>query len=70
MAVIFTYTQVVWALLLISLILLQPGRSGLSSIFGGGGEFYATKRGVEKLIFSVTIITAILFAANSLLLVL
>jgi len=49
--------------LLIVAILLQARGSGLSSIFGGGGEFYQTRRGLEKKIFIATIILAVIFLA-------
>ena len=53
--------QVVISVLLIAGVLLQSRGSGLSSIFGGGGEFFQTKRGLEKGIFIATIILAIIF---------
>ncbi len=53
--------QTVLALLLIFLIVLQNRGAGLGSAWGGGGEFYGTRRGVEKIIFRATILTAGLF---------
>ncbi len=47
------------ALALIGLILLQNGKGGLSS--GVSSDTYRTKRGAEKVIFIVTIITGVLF---------
>lgn len=49
------------SVLLIILILLQARGVGLGSTFGGEGNFYFTKRGAEKTIFILTIITAIAF---------
>lgn len=49
------------SLLLLAGILLQPNGSGLGSNWGGGGESYHTKRGLEKVIFMLTIIAAVLF---------
>lgn len=49
------------SVLLIVLILLQARGIGLGSTFGGEGNFYFTKRGAEKTIFVLTIITAIAF---------
>lgn len=58
--------QIVISTLLIVSILLQVRGSGLGSLFGGvGGEFYRSKRGIEKLLYRATIILAILFVTNS-----
>lgn len=59
-------TQVIIAILLMITILMQNRGSGLSGIFGGGGNVYRTKRGIEKTLFISTIILAILFFAASL----
>jgi len=55
--------QIIISVLLIAAILLQSRGSGLSSVFGGGGEVFQTKRGVEKTIFIVTIVLAAIFLA-------
>ncbi len=56
------FLQIFIPVFLILLILL-PGRSaGLSVPFGGGGgETFKTRRGVEKILFYLTILTAFLF---------
>ncbi|MDD2646377.1 MAG: preprotein translocase subunit SecG [Patescibacteria group bacterium] len=51
---------IVTALLVIS-VLLQSRGSGLSSLLGGGGEFYSTRRGLEKKIFIATVVLAVIF---------
>ena len=53
--------QLIIAILLIVTILLQQRGSGLGAAFGGEGSVYRTKRGAEKVIFTFTIILAILF---------
>lgn len=53
--------QLVVSVLLIISILLQSRGGGLGSLFGGGGEVYQTRRGIEKIIFYGTIVLAILF---------
>lgn len=53
--------QIVLAAILVALILLQQRGTALGSSFGGGSEFYGTKRGAEKAIFIATIVTAVLF---------
>lgn len=47
-------------------ILLQNRGAGLSGVFGGASNVYRTKRGVEKKLFILTIILAILFISISL----
>jgi protein translocase SecG subunit len=53
--------QIVVSSLLIIFILLQQRGSALGSVFGGGGGFYSTRRGLQKKIFWLTCILAILF---------
>lgn len=53
--------QIVVAALLVIGVLLQNRGSGLSSFLGGGGEFYATRRGLEKTILIATIVFAVVF---------
>ena len=59
--------QTILALLLIVFILLQSRGAGIGSIWGGGGEFYSTRRGIEKILFRLTIFISILFVIVSLL---
>ena len=49
------------SLLLILAILLQNRGAGLGGVFGGEGNVYRTKRGVEKVLFIATIVLAIAF---------
>lgn len=56
-------SQIVISVLLVVSILLQNRGSGLSSVFGGSGGIYRTKRGLEKVLFAGTIILVILFVA-------
>ncbi len=53
--------QIVLAILLTAAILLQARGGELGSAFGGAGEVYRTKRGLEKFLFIATIVIAILF---------
>lgn len=59
--------QLISAVLLILFILLQSKGTGLGSAFGGEGNIYRTKRGLEKGLFILTIIVAIIFAVTALL---
>ncbi len=53
--------QIIISVLLVGAILLQQRGTGLSATFGGEGNVYRTKRGLEKMIFVATIILAFLF---------
>lgn len=64
---ILLVVQLIISLILISLILLQVKGVGLGRAWGGGGEFYKSRRGVEKIIFQLTIFTAFLFLVTSIL---
>lgn len=61
--------QIVVSVLLIISILLQNRAEGLGQMFGGGGEVFRTKRGLERFLFYATIVLIIVFAALSFLLV-
>ncbi|MCD6442100.1 preprotein translocase subunit SecG [bacterium] len=61
MSKILSIIQIVVSLLLVASILFQSREGGLSTLFGGGGEVYRTKRGLEKTIFIATIILAVAF---------
>ena len=64
---ILRIVQITIAAILVGLILLQQRGGGLSGIFGGmGGEFYGTRRGLEKGVFVLTIVFATLFVASAL----
>jgi preprotein translocase subunit SecG len=58
---ILSYIQLSLAILLVGSILLQARGSGLGAVFGGEGNVYRTKRGLEKRLFQATIIFAVLF---------
>lgn len=55
------------SLFLCIVILLQNRGGGLGTIFGGsgGGEFYRSRRGIEKFLYNSTIILAILLVIFS-----
>ena len=57
--------QIIVAVALIVLILLQERSAGMSGLLGGGegGGFYQTRRGLEKIVFSGTVVLAIIFVA-------
>jgi preprotein translocase subunit SecG len=54
--------QVLLAGLLIALVLVQAKGSGFSGMFGSDStSVYRTRRGIEKRIFQITIIIAVIF---------
>jgi len=55
------FVQIIVAVILIILILLQQRGTALGSAFGGEGGFYATRRGIQQKIFGATIFFAFLF---------
>lgn len=57
--------QVTFAVLLIVLIVIQNRGAGLGSAWGGGGESYMSRRGVEKLLFRATILVSAIFVIVS-----
>lgn len=59
--------QIIIASSLIVLILMQAQGTGIGTIFGGGGGFYRSKRGVEKLFVYLTVILVILLLVSSIL---
>lgn len=62
---ILNIVQLILAILLTVAILVQARGTGLGSAFGGEGNVFRTKRGVEKKLFQLTIVVAILFFAVS-----
>ncbi|MBD3279655.1 MAG: preprotein translocase subunit SecG [Candidatus Pacebacteria bacterium] len=59
--------QIILAIMISAMVLLQAQGSGLGSTWGGGGETYYTRRGVEKMIFYSTIIAIGVFIIVSVL---
>lgn len=64
---ILSLIQIAVAIALVVTILMQNRGSGLSGLFGGGGEnVYLAKRGMERKLFQATIVLSILFFVISL----
>lgn len=60
--------QIVIAVLLIILILIQERSAGLSGLMGGEGiGLYQARRGLEKFVFGGTIVLAVAFIVIALL---
>lgn len=62
---ILEIAQIIVCILLTGSILLQAQGSGLGSTWGGGGETYHTRRGLEKVIFAFTIFAIVVFTILS-----
>ena len=59
---ILPFVQIIISVALAAAILLQQRGTGLSAAFGGDGNVYRTKRGIEKFLFRATIVlVALLF---------
>ena len=54
-------SQIVLSVALILIVLFQVKGGGLGGIFGQADTVYRTKRGLEKTMFQLTIVLAVLF---------
>lgn len=63
---ILNIIQLITAVLLIVAILMQSRGTGLGAAFGGEGNVYRTKRGLEKTLFRGTIVLAVIFLGTAL----
>ena len=61
----FNVAQIVLAVALILVILLQVRGGGLGGIFGQPDAVYRTKRGLEKTLFQLTVALVVLFVVLS-----
>jgi len=59
--------QILLSVLLVTAILLQQRGTGLGMAFGGEGNVFRTKRGVEKGLFYATIALSVLFFVTAIL---
>lgn len=63
---VISLIQIILAVLLILVIIIQQKGSGIGTAFGGDLSFYRTKRGAEKLLFYATIGLSLAFIISSL----
>lgn len=64
------YAQIILSVLLVAAILLQRTGAQVGGAFGGSDNWssaFHTRRGLEKVLFTTTIIIGILFAISALL---
>jgi preprotein translocase subunit SecG len=62
----FQIVQVVVSVALVVSILLQARGAGLGSVFGGTGTVFKTRRGIDKILFRMTIIFTVIWVLVSL----
>jgi preprotein translocase subunit SecG len=65
MTAFLNVAQLVLAVALMLAILLQTRGGGMGGIFGQSEAVFRTKRGVEKTLFQLTIVLAVLFVIMS-----
>ncbi|PIV71277.1 preprotein translocase subunit SecG [Candidatus Roizmanbacteria bacterium CG17_big_fil_post_rev_8_21_14_2_50_39_7] len=53
--------NIVVAISITGLILLQGKGAGLGSAWGGGGEMFQTRRGIEKVTLRITVVLIVVF---------
>lgn len=58
--------NIVVSIAIVALILLQGKGAGLGSAWGGGGEMFQTRRGLEKVTLRLTIVLIFVFFVLSL----
>lgn len=63
---ILSIIQIVVCTVLVVSILLQNRAEGLGQMFGGGGEIFRTKRGLEKFLYYLTIGLIVVLVVTSL----
>jgi preprotein translocase subunit SecG len=61
----FAVALIILSILLIGLVILQAKGSQWGSIFGSDAGVYRTRRGVERTMFNVTVIVAVLFLVSA-----
>ena len=57
--------QILVALTVIGAVVLQAKGAGLGNIFGGAGDSYRTRRGLERSLFRGTIVLMLVFVGLS-----
>jgi len=65
---VITILQIVVSVLLVAAVLLQAPGTGLSPVFGGGGESFRSKRSAQKFLLIATVALASILAILSLVL--
>ena len=61
---ILQITTVISAVFMILTILLQQRGASLGAGFGSSGELFTTRRGIDKNLFEVTVVLAVIFVLS------
>ena len=61
MRIALLVANIMLSILIVLFILIQGKGAGLGSAWGGGGEVFQTRRGVEKLTLQITIALIVIF---------
>ncbi|HEX2033264.1 MAG TPA: preprotein translocase subunit SecG [Chloroflexota bacterium] len=71
MVTLFYIVQIVLALTLTGVILLQVKSAGLGSAFGGSdASIYTSRRGIDRILFQFTIVLSVVFLLTSIIILL
>jgi len=64
---VLPYIQIALAILLVGGVLLQQTGAGLGGAFGGDNfsSGFHSRRGIEKLLFNMTVVVAVLFVLSA-----
>lgn len=58
---ILLIANIILSVFIVILILIQGKGAGLGSAWGGGGEMFQTRRGIEKVTLRITVILIAVF---------
>jgi preprotein translocase subunit SecG len=58
---IILFVNIALSVIIVIFILIQGKGAGLGSAWGGGGELYQTRRGIEKVTLRLTVILIAIF---------
>lgn len=61
MRTILLAANIILSVVIVVLILIQGKGAGLGSAWGGGGEMFQTRRGIEKVTLRLTVILIVVF---------
>ncbi|PIY68863.1 preprotein translocase subunit SecG [Candidatus Roizmanbacteria bacterium CG_4_10_14_0_8_um_filter_39_9] len=61
MKTVLIIVNIIVSIVIVTLILVQGRGAGLGSAWGGGGEMFQTRRGIEKVTLRVTILCIVIF---------
>ncbi len=59
--------QILMAVAVAAVVILQARSGGMGSMFGGDSSMYRTRRGLEKTLYEATIVLGVLFVVFALL---